>query len=106
MVRPSHAGTVSPAGTVGASGFGAWPHTPLGNAEGSRATSTTGVNSKSWPSTETSVAVSDASSVALYIGPTPSSGAGTDVDFDSPLPANSSCLVGAVDTRVRRNSGA
>src|SRR3954465_13189038 len=105
--KPSQAGTVSPAGTVGASGLGAWPHTPLGKAATPRGVSTTLASEKLWASTDARVAVSEASTVALYIGATPSPGELTVADLVGPRPpASERCSAGAVDTRVMRNSGA
>src|SRR6266487_2113893 len=105
---PSHASTVSPAGTVGAFGLGAGPHTPLGYPAAGRGDSPTPVTEKvcgGWSSLAI-VSVSVESRVAEYIGATPRPGAATVVFFGPPGPARVRCSVGTVVTNVAWNSGA
>src|SRR3954452_16228872 len=104
-VRPSHASTVSPAGTVLACGFCAGPHTPFGNEEWGRTVRPTALRSKGWFESDVTVIVSVESRVGEYIGATPRPGAPAVAVWLPWAQVSSRLTAGAVVTKVSRNSG-
>ena len=104
-VNPSQPVTVSPDGTVLASGFWAGPQMPFGKADPGRRVMVTASRSNAWPVSDVTVTVRPDVIDAAYIGATPRPGVDTDCAWDPAGLVSVSCWVGTVETKLIANSG-